>query len=714
MLIPTASFPPRPVAPVAADTLLALGRKGLGESFELLFQPDAITGALSRLPGRRQPIDDTASVRIGHHFLSATPKVIDDFSGSTLLSALRVLQKIRNLDGPDDIASALPAAFSKADQPYVEIGLLGLLFPLVAISAVGAVRNALHVYAVEYPDTKQKKLDQQQAMIDALGRDGVTLGGQCVRGETGDELALLATLQRQSVARFQAQQGSRKRGLAHLAWHNMGNRLHRVAGSGDLSVAFNEEVARIMARRMSDARTLASVDTTYQFERLEKRERERHAAKAGRTAALFTGTGMPTMAAGMPVSASAALARALKSTVAEMALEQATGFVMGAAQGMQLTSGALQLHLQRRGRQQIGREMDAVRELDEAHDGISQQAQQLYLDEARFQQADASRGMVFSAMLTGGQGLMLASSATNFFAPPVAAGLAVPGAVMTVAASVGSSLLGDHRGCHSGADAIPQVRARESIGDLGPRLQGEGLAATTAAVGEGSVGQQKQVEQTRMWNDIVDALAKENPLSGQAPCSAAQRRDRVADNNRSLRGRSHIGPDCVQALDDLRQQHYPLQFFQRSLSDIHRALTREMKEHPHARAVARLKKFRQQVLFATLKALSKAPGSANSPLFHHASGRRVNRISADAEFFAYLAANPPADAVFRQKYNEALARHLIPGDRFARDEHHEALTDLARTRQRRHAMADSAGLDRDVATTCVPACARPDLRGSVR
>ena len=684
-----------------SPTLPARGRPYPGGGFRLQFHADGPEGSLHWLPLRDpvDPVDPAVSVRVGHHFLSAAPKVVDDFSASTLLSSMRVLQKIRNLDGPDDLASALPAAFAKANQPYIEIGLLALLFPLVAVSAVGAVRNAMHGYAVAYPATVEGKLAQQQAMIDALGRENITVGGQRMPGETAAELALLTTLQRRSVAHFEARRNRREQGFVQLVAHNIGNRIHRVPGNGKMSLAFNQAVAEIMARRMARARMLADVDTSYQFERLEKIERGRAAAKVSRTAALFSGTGMSAMAAGMPVSASAALADGLQAATAHQALGQATACVMGGAQAMQLTSGVLQLHLHRRERGQIGRDLEAVRQLDERHDGLGPPALRLYQDEAAYQQAAAGRDMVLSGLLTGGQGLMLASSVTGFFAPPVAAALAVPGAVITVVGSVGASLHRDHRERHAGADASAPVRAVESLGDLGPRIRAVGLAGTTAAVCKASVAQQAQVEQTRMWNDILDALAKEKPMTDQTPWTAMQRYDRVVLNNRRRLGRSHVGPGCVAALDTLREQRFPLAFFERRLSDIHRSLGREMAEHPHTRFVVGQETFRREVLFATLKALSERPDSRYGGLFHDAAGRRVTSIRADAAFFAYLAANPPADAVYRQKHNEALARHLVPGDRFARDEHHEALTDLARTRQRRKAQARPARIDANAEAT---------------
>jgi len=674
---------------------MARGRRQDGGSYQLEFATEATADVLGLLPpGPRRPRPgDVASVRIGHHFLSTAPKVIDDFSASGLLSALRLLQRIRNLDGPDDIASAVPTAFSEANQPYVEIGLLALLFPLVAISAVGAVRNALRVYSVEHPAAVSRKLDQQQAMLDALRSDGLTLGGQRVAAETDNELELLTALQRESVDHFEAQQLSRKRGPLHLVRHNLGNRWHRVRGNGELSQAFNEEVLEIIARRMAQARILSSVHGSYQLERLEKLERQRAAAKMNRTAALFTGVGMPTMAAGMPVSASGAVATAARSAAAETALSQTTAFVMGAAQGMQLTSGAIQLHLHRGERRQIGRDMDAVRQLDENRDGLPSPVLQQYLDEGRYRQRAASREMALSGMLTGGQALMLASSATGLFAAPVAAGLAVPGAVMTVAASVCSSLQADLFGRHAGDDAIEPIRDMESVGNLGPRLQDQGLPATTEAIGEGLLMQQRQVEQVRMWNDILGALAEEKTVPGQPPCSAEERRDRVTRNNRAVRGRSHLGPAGARALEALRQERYPLHFFQCSLPEIHEVLAREMAAHPHRRIVGRQAGFRQQVLFETLKVLSALPETRAGSVFHTAAGRRVDRITADTEFFAWLAATPVADAVFRQKHNEVLARHLVAGNRFARARHHEALTDLAHTRQRRQAQADALQLD---------------------
>ena len=691
---PAASGPSLFADPRPGSTLLATGRKNADGRFAMNIHCGGTVGTpgpLAALP-RRARIAEAVSVRVGHHFLSSAPKVIDDFSASTLLSALRLLQKVRNLDGPDDIASAIPAAFAEANQPYIEIGLLGLLFPLVVVSAVGAVRGAARGYVVDYPEAVRRKIVQQQAMIDALRRDSCTRGGHPVRGETDQELDLAMALHAELVGHYAAGQPYRKRDAAQRLWRNIRNRWQGVAGHGDLSVAFNQEVAEILARRMARGRILHSVDTSYQHHLLEKLEQQRHASKMARTAALFTGVGMPTMAAGMPVSAGAAVATAVGARAARTTLEQATSGVMGAAQLLQGGSGVLNFHLHRRTGRQLDADLAAVGALS-FQDGLTGQAGDLYEDESAFRRAVAHRAMGCDATLATGQALMFVSSVIGPVAPPVAAGLAVPGAVLTVAASVLSSVVESRAADHTGAGAHADIQEVESQGNLRHVLAQQGLARTTALTGEAYRAMHARVLQTRMWNDVLQALAAEDVSSGEPPRSGARRHEMLVRHNARRHGTHHLAAIGRVSLAALRDRRYPPAFFDRPLADIHRRLAHEMAAHPHAPAIGRQKAFLQQVLFATAEVLARQPGAAASPLFRDTSGRRVGRIRFDQAFGEYLRTDPMANAVYRQKHNEALARHLTAGDRFALAEHHEALTDLAHTRQRRVALGAAAGVD---------------------
>jgi len=693
------------------STLLARGTKQQDGRYRLAFAGPA-TGvggdALAHLPGRAAAGDPGAfappvGVRVGHRLLSSRPKVIDDFSGSSLMSILRMLQKVKNLDGPDDIAGAIPAAFAKANQPYIEIGLLFVLFWLVIVSAVGAVRSAWKSYGEDYPTAVGRTLAQQALMIQALLQEGVTLAGARSAANTEPELDLLVALHHEAVRHFQAGQGV-PAGVHRRLGRNLSARCHGVRGNGDLSRAFNAEAVEIVARRMARNRIVASVEVAYQAHLLEKLEAERHAAKQARTAAFLTGFGMSGMAQGMVDSAAAAAATAVEGAAeaaghigtqagaqaVAAAMDGVTGGVMAGAQVLQGTSGVLNGRLHRREHRQLAHDRAAVAAMG---DRLAGDTHRVLAQDLDFRQRDSARSQVFDAMLAVGQAGMLGSGICNFAFPPAALGFGVVGATLTVAASVGASVNDGHCEKYRGAQAVDAVQQSLAVGNLGVRLRTRGLERVLDATAEGLAAHQAGVVDTRLWSDISAVMRREDITGTTPPRDAETLHARTVDRNRARGGKAHLLPAGVVEMHAVRERRYCPDYFDRPALQVQLALAEELWDHPSRADIVGLPKFQLEVFFATARDLAGHSDPQARQLFFDARGRRLGRIVADEAFFLFLERNPVAAACYLQRHNQVLARYLTPADRFGRDEHKTALTDLAHTVQKRAAWAGSRGLD---------------------
>ncbi|WP_431102859.1 hypothetical protein [Roseateles noduli] len=588
------------------------------------------------------PPDDPVSVTVGHRVLSSRPQVIDDFSGSGFLPLLRMLARVRNLDGPDDIASGIPTAMSRAQAPYAEMGLLAAFFPLVAAAAVGAVRSARAGYTQDYPDSVRRTLDQQQRLIDAL-RHGNSVGNGAGAGVGESEATLqpLIDLHAQGVERFEARRRHRDKGLLSLLKHNLTSKRHHTPGNGVLSDAFNKRAADIIAERLARHWRLDTEETSYQSHLLQKCEGERQVAKRIRTVRLLTGIGMPGMAAGMvasmgksAASAGAVAAQAAGSVSGQVAAEAAhhalgaaTGGIMMGAQLAQGLSGVVSGRLHAAQHRQIRRDRDAVQAI--AAD-LPERVPTLYARDARFLLADSARSQACDALLSAGQGLMLGAGVSTFACPPAALALAVPGIALTLGGSVGAGINEAHRDGYLGEQAPASMKAAMRLGNLGSRLR------------EGTLGQ--------VLREVADQFE-----GHQDRASLARRRR----DPKSRDGETGLAP----------QEQW----------------AGELRQHPASAAITALKSFRQEVFFATARDLARRRDPATQALFHDATGRRLKTLTDDERFARHLAADPQARAIQLRRHNEILARHLQAVDRFGRADSREALTDLAHVKRDRTA-----------------------------
>lgn len=404
---------------------------------------------------------------------------------------LRHLARVRNLDGPDDIASGIPAALSKAQAPFVEIGLLGLLFPLVAGAAASAVKAARAAYARDYPDSVRQTLAQQQRLIDAMRHADMMrpltaptagVARDHAQAQVPPELQPLVDLHARGVARLEARERHRALGLLPLLRHNLSAKRRHEPGNGALSQAFNAQADALIARRFARDWRLDTVETTYQSHLARQCERERQLSKRARSARLLTGIGMPGMAAGMVSAAgrSAAAAGAqlaadaagqVAAATAQQVLGAVTGGVMMGAQVAQGASGLLNGRMHAAQCRQIRRDRDALRAI--AAD-LPARVPALLEQDTRARLADGVRSQVCDGLLSAGQGLMLGASATAFVCPPVALGLAVPGIALTLSGSVGGAVNEARRERDLGETAPASVKAA-ALGNLGLPLRERGL-----------------------------------------------------------------------------------------------------------------------------------------------------------------------------------------------------------------------------------------------
>ncbi|MDH0867574.1 hypothetical protein [Mitsuaria sp. GD03876] len=635
--------------------------------------------------------------------------MIDDFSGSGLLSVLRAVARLRNLDGPDDVAGAIPAGFAEAHQPYIEIGVLAALFPLVAMSAKHAVGAARAGYAQVYPDSVRRCLDQQQLLIDALRR-GSAFGD----GESDQDLARLVALQTEGVRHHEDRQRHRAQGAFSLLKHNLANRWHHRPGNGALCDAFAEEAAAVIAARFARNRRLDTAESSYQARLLRRLDGERREAKRQRTATLFTGIGMPGMAGGMVLSAGAAAVTAGEAAArtaglvagqaaaqaAGHALELAAGGVMMGAQVSQGVAGLLNGRIHAAQHRQLRRDRAAIRAVAGE---LSPRTRALVEQDTGHRLADSARSQACDAMLSAGQALMLGASVSNLACPPAALGLAVPGALLTVGASFGAGVNDDRRADYLGEKAPEAIKERLRLGNLGPRLLDRPLDSVLHEVGDRFVGHQDQLVRTRLWNDLLAVLKEED--GAREPRSAAERHRRLVARNESRRDASALLADGRERLRALRERDYPPSWFEGSVAQLHERLSDELWRHPASPAVVRLESFHRDVLFGTASALARRADPASQALFRDAQGRRLRTLRADHRFFRLVNQDDVARAHYLRHHNEALARHLTPADRFGRGDSRDALADLAHVKVERAARRGEPVTPAATATTTTAATA---------
>lgn len=628
------------------------------------------------------PQDDPVHITVGRGLFSSDPQPVDDFSGSSFLSRLRMLKRIRNLDGPDDVAGALPAAFATSNQPAIELGLLAGLFPLVALSAKEAVTSARAGYARGYPGQVRATLDQQQRLIGAL-RHGSVLSAV----GTDADLGRLVRLHEDCVRSSEAREHERARGFGALVRHNIARKWHRVPGTSAMCEAFLAEARRVIAARTAQRQILEAPETTYQHHLTHKCAQAQRQTKRARWPALFTGIGMSGMATGMGVSAGASAASAgaaaaqasgqAAAQAAGCALDAVTGGIMMGAQAAQMAAGVSNLRVHVADHRRLLEDHAAIQAI--APD-LPRRTRELHAQDTRSRLADSRRSQACDIALSTGQGLMLASSASGFVCPPVALALAGPGIALTLGASVCGGVNEAHREHYLGDGAVEPVKQRMRLGNLGPRLRDVALDTVLQEVAEQLDGHQDQLVHTRLWCDILAVLAKEDVGQTGHPRSAQERYRDLLSRNRGRRGASHLLPAGLERLHALRREHYPEAWFDGPATELHERLSASLRQHPAAAVLLGLPDVRREILFATVSDLVRRRDPVMDRLLYDDRGRRVKTLHGDAAFFARLRSHPLARAIHLRHENEILARHLTPVDRFGRSDTREALTDLAHTK----------------------------------
>ncbi|WP_431046968.1 hypothetical protein [Roseateles sp. L2-2] len=626
------------------------------------------------------------TLTVGRGLLSSDPRPVDDFSGSGLLSRLRILKRIRNLDGPDDVAGALPAAFSTSHQPAAELGLLSALFPLVALSAKEAVKSAHAGYARVYPEHVRAHLDQQQRLIESLQRDGDGDGD----GDGDEDLARLAELHADCVRSFEDRERERTRGFGSLLKHNLTRKWQGRRGTSALCGVFLKEAGRVVEARAARGHRLQTAETSYQHHLAHKAADLQRQAKRARWPALFTGIGMSGMAGGMVVSAGASAAGAgcaaaqasghaaglAAAQAAQGALDAATGGVMIGAQAAQMAAGATNLRVHLSDHRRIRRDRTAV----QAIAADIPRAGALHAQDTQWRLADSRRSQACDLALSAGQGLMLASSASGFVCPPVALALAGPGIALTLGASIGAGVNEAHRERYLGEATVEPLKRQMRLDNLGQRLRDEPLDTVLHDVADGFEAHQDRVAQTRLWSDILAVLGKEDVGERSRPAPAQDRYRRLLSLNQNRRTASPLLPAGVERLHALRRAHYPEAWFDGPAATLHERLSADLRQHPASARLLGLQDFQRDVLFATVSALARRRDPVMERLFYDDRGRRLKTLKADAAFLARLRSYPVAKAILLRHENEALARHLTSADRFGRADTREALTDLAHTK----------------------------------
>ncbi|WPB58244.1 hypothetical protein [Xylophilus sp. GOD-11R] len=651
------------------------------------------------------------SVRLGYHRFSGKPKVIDDFSGSTFVSALRLIARVKNMDGGDELAGTVPILFAEADQPFIEIGLLEFLFPLVAVSAAGAVKSAIQGYYALYPATVQAVLEQQRKLIEALRRDSRLGNGRAVPAATELEIARLVSLHEAGVARFQRRQATRERGFHHLMVDNLRARRDEVKGNGDLSRAFVEEACAILDERLRRHRELPSEESAYQCALTDRLESNRHGTKEQRTALIFTAIGMGLMAGGMQVSAAksaftavadsaerqARTAEALAHHATAHGLQIGTGAIMMTAQVFQATSGALNLRLQRRARADLQDDLAAVRDM---FDQLPPDARELYAQDLAFRLHTNLVDQIMAGGLVAGQVLMFIATLMNLVAPGTGTAAAVPGTVLTIGTAIGASVNESRKARYVGEAAPDVVKAAVDPGNLGDRLRDQGHETVLRAIGDHYLAHQHDVVRTHLWHDLTRMLETEDILAPWPTRTPEERRDELRAISLRWRGKARLLPAGHRLMRQALRDRYRTAFFDRPMRAIHEALRDEMAEHPDTAKIVALPEFRQKVLFATLDTLARREGSQTSMLFRHPDGARRVRFFED-DFAEHLKHDPVANAVHLHHHNRILAEYLVPGSSFGRGVHFNALTDLARGLREHRRMADEMETSPGEATTSV-------------
>lgn len=634
----------------------------------------ATTGAAGSSPVR---------ITLGKHRLSSRPKPIDDFSGATLLSRMRHLidTKLRNIDGPDDLAGALQLALPDVGQPFASVGVLSALFPIVALSAKSAIKHARRGYNEDYPAAVSELLTQQQRMIKTLLQDGAS----------ATDLQALIQLHQQGNARFaqraeyrNAHHGS----IRHQIAHNFRNR--EQASNAELSKLFMQEAADVVVHLAQ--RNQISVETAYQEQQLEALELRRQASKRARIAQLATAIGMSGMASGMTTSATSSSTTAAAnaaSTAVEQAtlsaatagIEQGTGGVLIPSQLAQAASGLINTWQGRKARQQLHARQTAVEGLGER---LAPPAARQYDESTRFLLRKNAQAQFWSATLAASQTGMAATTALSL-APSIhvaaTGALAALFAGGTIAAAVGSGFVEDKLAAFTGEGAPDVAKRQLRLGNLGEPLRQRGLQPVLHDLATRYQDAQQQLAKLVLWRDILKLIDRDGisvPTSAQIGHQRWQALAKASDKRSTHHWLLESGQMHIQGL--LATEFGPA-FLAQPLDDIQAALHRQIMAHPMARPIIGTPAFQKQALFNTVKALAEADDPQTRALFYDNDGKRLRKID-QRRFFEVLVQSPVAQARYLRECNQLMIEQLLESQKFLRHEHYNALGDIAQTRER--------------------------------
>ncbi|WP_455289987.1 hypothetical protein [Cupriavidus necator] len=629
---------------------------------------------------------NTIRVTLGKHHFSSHPKAIDDFSGATLLSRMHHLieTKLRNIDGPDDLAGALQLALPEVGQPFASVGVLSALFPIVALSAKSAIKHARRGYNEDYPATVRELLAQQGRMIKTLFQDGASashLQGLIQLHQLGNERF------EQRAEYRNAHHGS----IRHQIAHNLRSR--DKTNNAELSKLFMQEAADVVVH-LAQRRQL-SVETAYQGQQLEALELRRQAEKHARMAKLATAFGMSGMASGMTTSAAASSTTAASNaatnvaeqaalTAATTGVGQTTGGILIPSQLAQAASGLINTWQGHKARQQLHARQTAVEDL--GHQLPPQTARQ-YDESTRFLLRKNAQAQFWSATLAASQTGMAATTALSM-APSIhvaATGtLAALFAGGTIAAAIGAGFVEDKLASFAGEAAPDVAKNHLRLGNLGAQLRRQGLQPVLQDLAARYQHDQQQLAKMVVWHDILKLLDRDSSParpSDKAGQTGLQRWQALAATNEKRSSHHWLLASGQTRIQGLLAKEYDPAFLAQHPGDIHNALHQEIMAHPMALPIARTPEFQKQAMFNTVKALATLDNPKTHALFYDKNGQRVRQLD-QRRFFEVLVQSPLAQTHYLRECNRLMVGQLLESQKFSRHQLYNALGDMAQTRER--------------------------------
>ncbi len=638
------------------------------------------------------------SIRVGRHRLSGAPKVIDDFSGRTMGARIReAAEKLKNLDGPDDLSSALGQLLPLTGSPYAVISVLSVLFLLVLLAAVGATRNAKKGYYTDYPAAVKSNLAMQQRLIDTLKTQGVP----------AHALAQLQKITTEGRERFDRRAGQRAEGIGHLVAHNAST--FRQKGNADLSREFAALATPLIAqlvRRIAgaDAQTDSDgirpnlgpldVDGALQFRRTQVSEIERDATKQSRVISLLSAFGIDAMTLAMVTSAGSSSGQAVVNAAdagarglnragaaaAENALGIATGALLIPAQVAQGTAGLARFAMGRKAREHLHRDAHNVAALG---DSIAPDARTQHAETSSYLLRKNCQGMATSAVLSASQyGMMGTTIASMAGAPgPITAPIALVMAGATIGSAVAAGRIEGQLEKFAGADASDIAKDRLATGDLRPALRVSGLADTTTKVANDYAALRFDMAEVKVWSDICRSMSTAALLSDDeiTPHEAERRYQKVVKGGTPRKSPASMLKGNRAVADEIRSARYPVEFMKLPALEINRRLFMEIMNHPLAELAMAAPDFRKKLMFDSCAKLAKSEDPEIRALFENDDGKRIDTLGWD-RFSRFVESNITAQKIYLRACNRLMTDSLMQLMSWSREDLKLALEDLAAAR----------------------------------